>query len=413
MRVVEFLLSRLNVYVGVRQLAEIDFRARYVKTFHRALDGHIAQNQLWQSFRREPIHRVHRDPVAMRVDELLVDPVAAALREFVDAKFARGEHHLADRAIDFIAINVDIGKVVVSANLLHLAQPDILESRLIIRRVGRLDRRFGGELSLHDPVQSIGPARQVDVVGDKGLLTNQFVRLDDKAADVPAQSLKREETYRGRRDRDDKPAYAGCRHGVVGYDHGAENERHTDREQAGKGNVRVRVGHAGENCVIGEQLLEAIDVDAHREDQQQERKPDGDPAQGQADAALSGKHTRAAGDEDKERRDRADHHRQHHQPAGDELPRGKGQQIEVQRPAEDRVHHAAHGVRRIPIERERRPLRHHAGAGCGGDDQREAKSDGVKKGLHRQSNRLPADEDRVTARQVPKVRPLQSQERSI
>ena len=45
LRVIEFLLPRLHVDVGVGQFAEIDLRARYGDTLHRALDGHVTQNQ--------------------------------------------------------------------------------------------------------------------------------------------------------------------------------------------------------------------------------------------------------------------------------------------------------------------------------------------------------------------------------
>ena len=58
----------------------------------------------------------------MGVDQLLVDPVAAALRKLLDVQLARGEHDLANGAIDLIAININIGKVVVGADLLYLAQ---------------------------------------------------------------------------------------------------------------------------------------------------------------------------------------------------------------------------------------------------------------------------------------------------
>ncbi len=200
LRVVEFLLPCLHVHVGIGQLAEIDLWARHGQTTHRALDGHVAQNQRGQPFRREPIDWVHRDAVAVGVDQLLVDPVATALRKLVDVQLACGEHHLASRAVDFIAINVDVGKVVIGADFLNLTQrvlkcmpvpqPDVLKRSLIVRRIGRLDGRLSGKLALRDLVQSVGLPRQVDVVGNVGLLANQFVRFDDKAADVPARLLE-------------------------------------------------------------------------------------------------------------------------------------------------------------------------------------------------------------------------------
>ena len=109
---------------------------------------------------------------------------------------ARGEHHLTHGAVDFIAIDIDIGKVVVGSNFLNLTQrvlecapvpqPDVLQRSLIVRRIGRLDGRLRGKFALREAVQSIGLPRQVNVVGNVGSLANQFVGLDDKAADVPA-----------------------------------------------------------------------------------------------------------------------------------------------------------------------------------------------------------------------------------
>src|SRR5262249_61270509 len=100
---------------------------------------------------REAIDRVHRDAVAVRVNQLLVDPVAAALRELLDVQFSRGEHHLANRAVEFVAINVDVGEIVVSADFLNLAkgilqsmpvpQSYVLKPSLVHRQIGCLDAR--------------------------------------------------------------------------------------------------------------------------------------------------------------------------------------------------------------------------------------------------------------------------------
>ena len=94
----------------------------------------------------------------MGVDELLVDPVAATLRELIDAQFARGEHNLTHDAVDFIAINVDVGKIIVRTDFLNLTQrvlkcapvpqADVLQRSLIVRRVGRLDCGLGRKFAL-------------------------------------------------------------------------------------------------------------------------------------------------------------------------------------------------------------------------------------------------------------------------
>ena len=58
----------------------------------------------------------------MRIDQLLVDPVAAALGQLLDIQFARREHHLTDRAVNHIAIDVDVRKIVVGTDFLNLSQ---------------------------------------------------------------------------------------------------------------------------------------------------------------------------------------------------------------------------------------------------------------------------------------------------
>ena len=99
----------------------------------------------------KPFTGIHGDAVAVGVDQLFVDPVAAAFGELVDVEFAGGEHDLALFAVDLVAIDVDVGEVVVGTDLLNLAerilerapvpQADVLESGLVIWRRRRLQRR--------------------------------------------------------------------------------------------------------------------------------------------------------------------------------------------------------------------------------------------------------------------------------
>ena len=95
-----------------------------------------------------------------------------------------------------------------------------------------------------------------------------------------------------------------------------------------------------------------------------------------------------------------------------ELPRGQGEQKEVQRLAKNRVHDATSGARCVPKKRERRPLLYHGAAGCSGNDERNAERDEPQNRLDRQLHRLSADENRVTLRQIGEVCSLQSQKRS-
>ena len=107
-------------------------------------------------------------------------------------------------------------------------------------------------------------------------------------------------------------------------------------------------------------------------------------------------------------------HSQRKQPAGEELPCRQGEQKEVQRLAKDRVHDATGSVR--GAYQKSASVGHSAimlGAGHNGDGERNDKCDEAQDGLDRQLQRLPADENRVTARQIGQMRPLQSQKRSV
>ncbi len=158
LRVIEFLLPGFHVDVGVRQLAVIDFRLGDGEAGNGALHRHVAEIERGQAFRREAVHRVHGDAVAVRVDELLVDPVTAALGELVETEFAGGEHHLAQIAVQRVAIDVDIGKIVVGANLLDLPESalqsppvpeaDVLQRGLVVRQGRRRPGWFRRETLL-------------------------------------------------------------------------------------------------------------------------------------------------------------------------------------------------------------------------------------------------------------------------
>ncbi len=66
--------------------------------------------------------------------------------------------------------------------------------------------------------------------------------------------------------------------------------------------MRVRVGHTPEDRMIIEQSREPTDICTHREDQQEERKRNGEPAPRRCDvaAAAPGERTGSARDQDEE-----------------------------------------------------------------------------------------------------------------
>ncbi len=95
------------------------------------------------------------------------------------------------------------------------------------------------------------------------------------------------------------------------------------------------------------------------------------------------------------------------------MPGRQGEEKEVQLLAKDRVYEATIGARCIPVERDRRPLQHHAGGSGDGNDERKAKCGEAQDRLNRQLQGLSADENRVTDWQIGQMRSLQSQKRSV
>ena len=284
LRVVELLLARLHVDVRVGQLAEIELRPRHLDRWDRALRRHVAQDERRQPFRREAVDRVHRHTVAVGVDELFVDPVAAALRQLVDVELARREHHLPDRSVHLVAVDVDVGEVVVGADLLDLPQrvlqrapvpqPDVLQRRLIVWGVQCLEAALGRERPLLDAAQPVGLPRHLDIVRDERRLPHELVRLHDEARHVPAEDRDDRVTRRRGRGGQDQPAGSRRRDRVDERDQRSERQRARHDEEAGERDVRVGVGDAGEDRVVLEQAVESPEVDADGQHRQHEREGD-------------------------------------------------------------------------------------------------------------------------------------------
>ena len=153
-----------------------------------------------QAFGGEAVDGIHGDAVAVGVGEALVDPVAAADGELFDVELAGGEHDLASGAVDVVAVDVDVGEIVVGADLLNLAESvlegapvpeaDVLQGGLVVGGVGCFDGGFGGKLLLVEAVEAEGLAGELDVVGDVRALADELVGLDDEVGDVPADEAE-------------------------------------------------------------------------------------------------------------------------------------------------------------------------------------------------------------------------------
>ena len=140
------------------------------------LDGHVAEQEEGEAFGGEAVDGIHGDAVAVGVGEALVDPVAGADGELVDVELAGGQHDLAGGAVDVVAVDVDVGEIVVGADFLDLAEgvlegapipeADVLEGGLVVGGVGGFDGGFGGEFLLVEAVETEGLAGGLDVAGD-------------------------------------------------------------------------------------------------------------------------------------------------------------------------------------------------------------------------------------------------------
>ena len=290
-RIIELLLMSLYVDVCIRYLAKIDLGPRHRKIGNGALHRHIAQKQRGQPLCRKAVHRIHGDSVAVGVNELVVDPVAAAFGKFVNVQFAGGEHYFAQASANLVAIDVDIGKIVVGANLLFLAQrilerlpvpePYVLERRLVVGRIRSARRGFGRELALRKAVQPVRLAGHCNVVGNVRPLAVELVRLHQKGADVPANRTEHHKTHGRGNNRQGQPPPARTQHPDGDGNDPSDHQRHGDKQHPQQRDVRVRVRNAIEDGVMLEEQLEAAYIFTHCKGEQQKAHRDGDAAPGQ------------------------------------------------------------------------------------------------------------------------------------
>ena len=111
--------------------------------------------------------------------------------------------------------------------------------------------------------------------------------------------LNEEIADQGRDRREEEPAHARARGKVDEREDGAENERQRHQQQSAVDDVGIGVGDTAEDGVIFKQKLETGDVDAHRDDQEQEGDGNGEGAPGGGRHAVEAAihELRSAGDE--------------------------------------------------------------------------------------------------------------------
>ena len=183
-------LARLGLDDGVlvRQLAEIQARLgdRQVHGGHRR---QVADEEHRQALAGHLVDRTEGQAVAVGERQPLVDPGAVGQRRRI--QLARRQHHLAQLAVDLVAVVVHRGEVVVGADLLDLAegleqrlvipQPDVVEGGAVAVDVGAGQLGIAGQRPLHDAIEREGAPRRLDVVLDVRRLAYLLVRGDDEA----------------------------------------------------------------------------------------------------------------------------------------------------------------------------------------------------------------------------------------
>ena len=124
----------------------------------------------------------------MGEDQVAVDPRLGLFGQLVHVQFAGGEHHLAQVAVDGIAVDVDLVEGVVEADFLELPvgaqqravvpQADVGERVAVGGDVVRRDRAGCGVFLFLDFVQPVSVACVADVIFDVGFFDDEFVGFD-------------------------------------------------------------------------------------------------------------------------------------------------------------------------------------------------------------------------------------------
>ena len=139
--IVEFLLGGVDEDRLVRHFAVIDLRPRELEARRLDLRRRVLDQQHGQAVGRDLADLGQHQAVAVRVDEVRVDPARAGIGKLADIELARGEQHLAQLAVDGVAVDVAVEESVVRAQRLDLGdgvvksapipQPHVVEQVLV------------------------------------------------------------------------------------------------------------------------------------------------------------------------------------------------------------------------------------------------------------------------------------------
>ena len=146
-RIIELGLRGIDEYGILDVLAVIQLGARELQAGFADDGRRILDDQYRQSVGRYLIGLRHHDAVAVRVDEVRIDPARSGFAELREIQLARRQHHLAQFAVDDVAIDIGIGIDVGPVRLelrdgvvksVPIPQAHVVEQRLMLFEVDRL-----------------------------------------------------------------------------------------------------------------------------------------------------------------------------------------------------------------------------------------------------------------------------------
>ncbi len=211
-RIIEFFHRRADEDVRSGFLPVVDLRPVDGKR-NRNLRRDVPDPQFRLSSRGDLRHRVHDDAEPVRELKACVDPRSRL--KLLQVELPRGQHDLAARAADRVAVHIHLVEVVIRPDFLELLvapeqrsfvpDADVAEGFRLARQIVPGDRRRRDDrLRLHR-IQAVGLQRRGDAALDIGSFPGELVGFDDEALDE-----RREDSHR-----DD----------VNGEDRSCENEK--------------------------------------------------------------------------------------------------------------------------------------------------------------------------------------------
>ena len=189
--VVELVLGGVDDGIVGGHLAKVDLRPGDSQRRIDALRWDIAHQQVWQPLLADLGDGAQAQPIAVRVDEVLVDPRSRVLAQLLDVQFSHRQRDLAQATVERVAVHVHVRKGVVGADLLELlvgsAQRLPVPQPHVVENVGISLQLLGGQVAcdpvvgLLDVLQAVGVAGKADVMLDVRPLQRQFIGLHGEA----------------------------------------------------------------------------------------------------------------------------------------------------------------------------------------------------------------------------------------